>query len=103
MKSSFCIDLQRFMLIPTKFPLTLTITSLQDSKRSVKGHNEKTRCTSLSGYATSFFVILLFVLQYVLFVLFKHFFCIIFILNWQFADWQLSVDDSIERDNRLGA
>ncbi len=22
MKSSFCIDLQRFMLIPTKFPLT---------------------------------------------------------------------------------
>ena len=23
MKSSFCIDLQRFMLIPTKFPLTL--------------------------------------------------------------------------------
>ena len=81
----------------------ITITSLQDSKRSVKGHNEKTRCTSLSGYATSFFAILLFVLQYVLFVLFKHFFCIIFILNWQFADWQLSVDDSIERDNRLGA
>ena len=26
MKSSFCIDLQRFMLIPTKFPLTLYIT-----------------------------------------------------------------------------
>ena len=24
MKSSFCIDLQRFMLIPTKFPLSLT-------------------------------------------------------------------------------
>ena len=23
MKSSFCIDLQRFMLIPTKFPLSL--------------------------------------------------------------------------------
>lgn len=23
MKSSFCIDLQRFMLIPTKFPLIL--------------------------------------------------------------------------------
>lgn len=22
MKSSFCIDLQRFMLIPTKFPLS---------------------------------------------------------------------------------
>ena len=27
MKSSFCIDLQRFMLIPTKFPLTLFIGS----------------------------------------------------------------------------
>ena len=25
MKSSFCIDLQRFMLIPTKFPLTLSL------------------------------------------------------------------------------
>ena len=25
MKSSFCIDLQRFMLIPTKFPLSLSI------------------------------------------------------------------------------
>ena len=24
MKSSFCIDLQRFMLIPTKFPLNPT-------------------------------------------------------------------------------
>ena len=26
MKSSFCIDLQRFMLIPTKFPLSLNIS-----------------------------------------------------------------------------
>ena len=25
MKSSFCIDLQRFMLIPTKFPLSRNI------------------------------------------------------------------------------
>ena len=25
MKSSFCIDLQRFMLIPTKFPLILLL------------------------------------------------------------------------------
>ena len=25
MKSSFCIDLQRFMLIPTKFPLSLLL------------------------------------------------------------------------------
>ena len=25
MKSSFCIDLQRFMLIPTKFPLSLYV------------------------------------------------------------------------------
>lgn len=35
MKSSFCIDLQRFMLIPTKFPLSpfnVVITTL-------KGHN----------------------------------------------------------------
>ena len=28
MKSSFCIDLQRFMLIPTKFPLSPFITTL---------------------------------------------------------------------------
>ena len=28
MKSSFCIDLQRFMLIPTKFPLSLVAISL---------------------------------------------------------------------------
>ena len=28
MKSSFCIDLQRFMLIPTKFPLNRTWSSL---------------------------------------------------------------------------
>ena len=27
MKSSFCIDLQRFMLIPTKFPLSREILS----------------------------------------------------------------------------
>ena len=27
MKSSFCIDLQRFMLIPTKFPLSLLFSS----------------------------------------------------------------------------
>ena len=26
MKSSFCIDLQRFMLIPTKFPLSRKCT-----------------------------------------------------------------------------
>ena len=29
MKSSFCIDLQRFMLIPTKFPLTPDFSLLQ--------------------------------------------------------------------------
>ena len=28
MKSSFCIDLQRFMLIPTKFPLSPYIALL---------------------------------------------------------------------------
>ena len=27
MKSSFCIDLQRFMLIPTKFPLSRLVAS----------------------------------------------------------------------------
>jgi len=27
MKSSFCIDLQRFMLIPTKFPLSRSLGS----------------------------------------------------------------------------
>ena len=29
MKSSFCIDLQRFMLIPTKFPLNPSATTNQ--------------------------------------------------------------------------
>ena len=29
MKSSFCIDLQRFMLIPTKFPLSHNETEKQ--------------------------------------------------------------------------
>ena len=28
MKSSFCIDLQKFMLIPTKFPLSLLMCYL---------------------------------------------------------------------------
>jgi len=28
MKSSFCIDLQRFMLIPTKFPLSRLMPAL---------------------------------------------------------------------------
>ena len=31
MKSSFCIDLQRFMLIPTKFPLSHNRTNRIDS------------------------------------------------------------------------
>ena len=35
MKSSFCIDLQRFMLIPTKFPLSPNIVS--DGKASELG------------------------------------------------------------------
>ena len=30
MKSSFCIDLQRFMLIPTKFPLSHFYTILNN-------------------------------------------------------------------------
>ena len=32
MKSSFCIDLQRFMLIPTKFPLTHEYAIIVQSK-----------------------------------------------------------------------
>ena len=36
MKSSFCIDLQRFMLIPTKFPLSRFViyglSSIHDAK-----------------------------------------------------------------------
>lgn len=32
MKSSFCIDLQRFMLIPTKFPLSRFYQSLTYKK-----------------------------------------------------------------------
>ena len=35
MKSSFCIDLQRFMLIPTKFPLSRNITSPNDKARTI--------------------------------------------------------------------
>ena len=31
MKSSFCIDLQRFMLIPTKFPLTRFIINIKQN------------------------------------------------------------------------
>ena len=31
MKSSFCIDLQRFMLIPTNFPLTPSLPFLEKS------------------------------------------------------------------------
>ena len=38
MKSSFCIDLQRFMLIPTKFPLSHnTIVSLVEVPKFEKG------------------------------------------------------------------
>ena len=41
MKSSFCIDLQRFMLIPTKFPLTRN-----QVKKSIKQDKgcAQTRC-----------------------------------------------------------
>ena len=39
MKSSFCIDLQRFMLIPTKFPLTrmLSMSEVQRREELSKG------------------------------------------------------------------
>ena len=35
MKSSFCIDLQRFMLIPTKFPLTRKLWWLERRKGKI--------------------------------------------------------------------
>ena len=37
MKSSFCIDLQRFMLIPTKFPLSRNKDNLSRGKASKTG------------------------------------------------------------------
>ena len=35
MKSSFCIDLQRFMLIPTKFPLSPGIATTTTDNQSL--------------------------------------------------------------------
>ena len=45
MKSSFCIDLQRFMLIPTKFPLSPKIFDINDSyiKKYAATHHEPQR------------------------------------------------------------
>ena len=47
MKSSFCIDLQRFMLIPTKFPLSRSLLfdgksmmNIKRSEDSKKYHND---------------------------------------------------------------
>ena len=38
MKSSFCIDLQRFMLIPTKFPLSqMHLKSWRNTKENNNG------------------------------------------------------------------
>ena len=52
MKSSFCIDLQRFMLIPTKFPL-----SLDNSDISIVAHTiiitNKNRAYIFLSYSTS--------------------------------------------------
>ena len=36
MKSSFCIDLQRFMLIPTKFPLSRDYAEHQQQFDEIK-------------------------------------------------------------------
>ena len=41
MKSSFCIDLQRFMLIPTKFPLSRLSASTELSQTQTRGYNLK--------------------------------------------------------------
>ena len=52
MKSSFCIDLQRFMLIPTKFPLSLYIT-LESGLVARDGYKKKCPTTS-RGRAPNF-------------------------------------------------
>ena len=45
MKSSFCIDLQRFMLIPTKFPLSpnngITRHILGTAKTCLEGNTHR--------------------------------------------------------------
>ena len=54
MKSSFCIDLQRFMLIPTKFPLTQNqlISVFMNIKNEVRINSEPHICV-LSVYKSS--------------------------------------------------
>ena len=46
MKSSFCIDLQRFMLIPTKFPLSLFLVLVVDKNKKGVGTILITRPTN---------------------------------------------------------
>ena len=41
MKSSFCIDLQRFMLIPTKFPLSQGKRERRKRREKGKGGRKK--------------------------------------------------------------
>ena len=53
MKSSFCIDLQRFMLIPTKFPLSpknlrLSAEYALVNDRTLSKHNYSLVNTELS-------------------------------------------------------
>ena len=50
MKSSFCIDLQRFMLIPTKFPLTQKYCATSDVKCTV-GDNQTPPSAGLTSNA----------------------------------------------------
>ena len=50
MKSSFCIDLQRFMLIPTKFPLTHKDTKKQHRKRNLNHERIKDRKCKNRGF-----------------------------------------------------
>ena len=48
MKSSFCIDLQRFMLIPTKFPLIHYLLCIYCINLIVRGRISLTDCMFLA-------------------------------------------------------
>ena len=44
MKSSFCIDLQRFMLIPTKFPLSQSMFRIElDEEEKIKAFTRSSK------------------------------------------------------------
>ena len=49
MKSSFCIDLQRFMLIPTKFPLSHKISSPRAISQKVRSFDAVCLANPIAG------------------------------------------------------